>query len=710
MFAGCTNLDNAIIPNSVTAIEEKAFEVCYYMTTVTIGTNVKDIGAEAFQGCDNLIRVNCYALTPPQIEDTNCFSCYENATLYVRLNRLNAYQSANVWSLFGNYDYCESLNFEYNGIYYTYVLPSYPTYPYVKVTYGSEKYNGDIVIPETVHQGILTYTVSEIGDSAFMGCSGLTSIYIPATINKINKYAFGGCLSLQKVIIPDLGHWCSKISFYGPFEAEEANSNPLNHAHHLFLNEQEITDLVIPSNVTSIAKLAFQGCTGLNSVTIPPSLGKIDSYAFSGCDNLNRVNISNLEKWCQINFSGGICSSYHLFLNGVEMTDLTVPESISQIKKFTFMGCKSLINAHLHDGITSIGEMAFRNCSNLRNISLPNEITEINNSVFSGCSALSGIVIPNNVTKICSYSFDGCKELADIIIPSAVAEIKNYAFRGCESFDEMDIPATVNTLERGVFFGCKNLKKVNIAKTVHIPDTYELFEECEKLEVVLLPDSIESIGERAFYMCSSIEQIILPKSLRTIGLSAFSDCSSLLRIDIPDHVESLGLGAFYGCVGLKEVRFGESIQLIGQSAFKGCKSLEEIVIPESVTQVSWRAFCDCDSMSRVTCKAIVPPAMYESFTSWADDPINIPLYVPQTSLEAYRQHDSWGKFQIIEAIPSDLLGDMNGDGNISISDVTALIDLLLSGGEMPLGADVNGDNKISISDVTSLIDLLLSEN
>ena len=180
------------------------------------------------------------------------------------------------------------------------------------------EYSGEIVILESVEHEGATYRVTSIGDEAFSGCSGLTSVTIPNSVTSIEDEAFSGCSGLTSVTIPnsvtkieraafeycsgltsvhisDMAAWCNINFAY-------SSSNPLFYAHHLYVNGEEVKDLVIPNSVTSIGESAFYGCSGLTSVIIPNSVTSIGGYAFSGCSGLTSVTIPNSVE------SIGICA------------------------------------------------------------------------------------------------------------------------------------------------------------------------------------------------------------------------------------------------------------------------------------------------------------------------------------------------------------------------------------------------------------------
>ena len=177
---------------------------------------------------------------------------------------------------------------EIDGIYYNFNTSSKEaTVTYKTTSYNS--YSGPVVVPETVTYNGKTYSVTSIGEGAFRNCTGLTSVTIPNSVKSIGDYgdyAFSGCTGLKEVHISDLAAWCG-ISFNSNL------SNPLFYAHHLYLNGEEVTDLVIPNSVTSIGRSAFYYCTGLTSVTIPNRVTSIGVSAFERCTGLTSVTIPN---------------------------------------------------------------------------------------------------------------------------------------------------------------------------------------------------------------------------------------------------------------------------------------------------------------------------------------------------------------------------------------------------------------------------------
>ncbi|MBQ2045868.1 MAG: leucine-rich repeat protein [Muribaculaceae bacterium] len=293
-------------------------------------------------------------------------------------------------------------DFEVGGLYYNYLDETAKT---VMVTYKgnsyydySNEYTGSVTIPSSITTGSGTYTVTSINAHAFNDCERLTSVSIPNSVTKIGHYAFADCTGLTEITVPnsvttignfaffrctsltsitipnsitsigsdafrscsgltvhisDLSAWC-KIDF------SDNESNPLYSAEKFKLNGTEITDLVIPNNITKIKQYAFYKFSGIAKVTIPNSVISIGSSAFYGCTGL---------------------------------TSLTIPNSVTNIDSYAFQSCDGLIEVTIGSSVAKIGTAAFGDCNNLLDVTSLNTMPQnIDANAFSTTAYTNAIL------------------------------------------------------------------------------------------------------------------------------------------------------------------------------------------------------------------------------------------------------------------------------------------------------------------------------
>lgn len=452
------NVTSIVIPSSVTTLGNFAFCWLTQLPTIYIPASVTNIEELALVGLRGLTQFNV---------DPN------------------------------NPDYCSQ-----DGVLYSKTRQKLLRYP-VKKSGSSFQIPGE---------------VTEIAPMAFSG-SDLETISIPQGVVSIGVYAFVECTKLTSLNIPASvqsvglsmgGHNGNYIPALTSVNVDESNAEYSSQDGVLF-NKNKSTlifypmnksgsSYTIPNGVTHIGECAFAYGRKLTNISIPPSVTSIGSQAFAFSSLMN----------------------------------ISIPINVTSIEYGAFEGCWSLETATLPPNITTIRENTFAVCPDLKSINIPSTVTAIEYGAFQTCVSLSAIQLPNGLQSIGQYAFLGCDSLQEIIIPSSVVEIGDSAFGSCSSLNRINVsPSNLNFISvDGVLYDHPQSRLIAYPAGKTDPN-------------YSIPTSVSTIGGNAFSGAWALQVIKIPASVVTIGDRAFG-CPNLKAVIFLGNAPEFAGEAFSG--------------------------------------------------------------------------------------------------------------------------------------------------------------------
>ena len=599
----------------VSKIGYEAFLDCDIITDVTISEGIKEIGVSAFEQCKNLKNI-VIPQSITYISDNAFMGCVvlDSITLPEGLTRIGDSSFANT------------------GL-------TQITFPETLKIIGNSTFENCKSLKKLTFPKGLT----QIGNSVFAN-TGLTQVIFPELITNIGDSTFKFCKDINKITLPE------GLTQIG---------------NSVFANTG-LTQITFPETLKIIGDNTFQYCTNLNRVTLPEGLTQIGNSAFANT-TLTEITIpegvhigdsvlANCTKLAKVIISRGVNIGKSTFSGCTELTNIIMPEDLDCIGENAFRGCRKLSGIFLPEGVTDIGMEAFRSCSNLDRIVLPKSLKNIDSMSFYMCDNLSKVYYNGSKedwNKISIGSYNDQLYHATIFFPESLEN--NFLFH--EVNGEITIVGVIEDQENVIVPSVINGKPV-----VRIGE--KAFNECVNLQRILIPKSITSIENSAFYNCNRIKRVFyegtkeeweniligekenscltgkskyyspnltdnklvysleneevtitdylgidtsitIPteidgKKAISIGEYAFRSCSSIKEITLSEGLTSIGNSAFINCSSLTKIILPEGLTSIGNSAFSECSNLTEINLPEGLTTIEWGAFSECSSLTEIT--------------------------------------------------------------------------------------------------------------
>ena len=429
VFDYCDNLETVILGSGITKIEKNTFYYCKALISVKLPGNLSEIGDYAFRDCSELLSITVPD-SVTSISSTAFYNCYKLTISCNPGSYAETYAKENHLSYKAIVSDSGALN---DNISWTLDSDGFLT---ISGTGNMPDYSSPNNRPWADMASSVTYVIisdgiTSIGDNAFYSCVNLKNVKMPGSIKTIGRYAFYGCFDLTEVVIP------------------EGVEKIMNCA---FCDARYLKKLELPKSLTYIGDNAFYFCD-FSEIYISENVSYIGGGAFVRCDYLNKVNITDLSKWCSIDFDGEdanpLSTGAGLYLNGELIEHLVIPENITEIPNYAFYGYKALKSITLHEKVETIDYKCFTECTALKDIYISNLYSWCSISMYAGSNPLSiaenlwlngelleDVVIPEGIEKI-EWQFINYKKLKTLTIPPYVTEIKSAgtksAFDGCNN-------------------------------------------------------------------------------------------------------------------------------------------------------------------------------------------------------------------------------------------------------------------------------------
>lgn len=473
----------------------------------------------------------------------------------------------------------------------------------VSVKQASTEISGDLVIPATVTEGSVTYTVTKVSNNGFMNNPNITSVVLPNTMKELGTSSFDGSYNIVSLTLNE------GLEIIGADLVWAPSGNP----------NTKLTSITIPSTVTQMGNGCFTRCTGLKTVTFAGS----DADLIVPNDVLfpdSPIETLNLDR----NLTGNGTPYSSKIANTVN--NVVIGNHVTAITNNAFIQCATLESVTLGANIVSIGDQAFYYCSALTGIAMGDKVKTLGTGVFQYCTSLANVTFGSNVESTGTQCFSHCESLQNIDLTSKMTTINVDFFEYCEALKSVILPEGLTTIEQYAFYKCHSLESLTIPATVTKMGGTSIFTECTAIQTFTIEDSEEPLvftddfgyiyGKTVYIgrplidnnsglypnsnILQNVEDLTIGGSFTTINGGFLKSHPTLKTLVLKDKVSTLEDEAFDGCRKLETADIGGQVTVIPLEAFEGCNSLTSVTFHEGLKELSHGVFYSCDKLQSIT--------------------------------------------------------------------------------------------------------------
>lgn len=458
-FSDCTSLETVTLGSGLKEIKQNTFNGCKSLTTINLG-NIETIGYSAFDGCEALTNVD---LSKAKTIGSSAFQkCYGITSL--NLSKLESVENSafseckNLVSVTLG-DSCTSIG--NRAFYNCRSLESINTENIVTV-------EDDAFLMCDALKSVDLSSCESIGISAFSNCISLKSVTLGADITEIKFMTFYKCTRLEDI---NLGNVTivNDDAFNGAESLKNVDLSKCTSVGDSAFSGCKTMTAINLSNVTTIGYAAFSGCSGLTTVTSTAKVTDIDKYAFKNCSALTSLDLSSAyaidEECCRgctslvsVDLSSAENIGKNAFYQCSKLETVVLGPDMNYLEDYAFAMCDELSTIDLSK-VATIGADCFYSCDALVTVDL-SSATTLGGSAFNGCTGLTTVTLAEDLTGIPNYAFDGCTKLSSINFPNVIT-IGRCAFRNCKALTSIDLKYT-SVISEGAFKGCTNLTDLTL--------------------------------------------------------------------------------------------------------------------------------------------------------------------------------------------------------------------------------------------------------